>query len=151
MTARISILLVQKAVARKYGITVDQMIGQQKGSKIVEARHIAMFLACALSQSSYAVIGRAFGNRDRTTVSYAWERVERMVVHSKDFALGLERLTLELRRDQDEQDRFNEACAKALGAIYETMNGLYAGLTEAARRDPFAVLEQLAALKGKLP
>lgn len=72
---------VQTLVCETYGITVADMLRKDRHKTVTEARHVAMFL-CRVHldpQPSFPEIGRAFGNRDHTTVMAAVSRVLRRI------------------------------------------------------------------------
>ena len=55
-------------VAQHYGVPVVALTGPSKMAEYVRPRHVAMFLARELTDSSFATIGKAFGGRHHTTV-----------------------------------------------------------------------------------
>jgi len=55
-------------VAQHYGVPVVALTGPSKVAEYVRPRHVAMFLARELTDSSFATIGKAFGGRHHTTV-----------------------------------------------------------------------------------
>lgn len=69
---------IKAEVARRYGVTVDEIEGDRRTKRISQARHIAIYLARELTDSSYPAIGRAFGRRDHTTVMHACRKVSNM-------------------------------------------------------------------------
>ncbi len=71
--------LVQEAVARHYGITLDELVGDRRTKRVVVPRQVAMYLSRELTDASLPAIGRAFGGRDHTTVIYAVQKVTRQM------------------------------------------------------------------------
>lgn len=72
-------------VSAKYQLRVAQMIGTGRTKSVSMARHIAMFLAHK-DGYSFPEVGRAFGNRNHTTVMAACRKVQAMLDHgSHDF------------------------------------------------------------------
>ena len=65
------ILLIQEDVARAFGVTVGELVGQQRNAVVTRPRQIAMYLSSELTAASSVAIGRRFGNRDHTTVLHA--------------------------------------------------------------------------------
>lgn len=70
-----SIASIQAEVAASTGISVERQRGAQTQRPVVDARHIAMWIAHHTGRSS-PEIARAFGDRDHTTVLHAIKRVE---------------------------------------------------------------------------
>jgi chromosomal replication initiator protein len=71
--------VIQEAVARHYGITLDELVGEKRTKRIVVPRQVAMFLCRELTDASLPAIGRAFGGRDHTTVLYAVQKVTKQL------------------------------------------------------------------------
>jgi len=61
---------VQLATSIYYGLTVEELIGNDKKRRLSRPRMVAMFLARKLTDKSLPQIGAAF-NRDHTTVIHA--------------------------------------------------------------------------------
>lgn len=68
---------VQSLVARAYGITREVLVSREKSATVAEARQVAMLLARRLDpEPSLPELGRAFGNRDHTTIRTQIMRIE---------------------------------------------------------------------------
>ncbi len=63
-------------VSRFYGVTVDDILGSKRTSKISQARKIAMYVIREATELSYPLIGEKFGGRNHTTVMYSIRDVE---------------------------------------------------------------------------
>lgn len=70
---------IKSEVAERYGVTVDEIESTKRAKRISQARHIAIYLARELTDSSFPTIGRAFGRRDHTTVMHAYRKVTDMM------------------------------------------------------------------------
>ena len=70
---------IMKAVAKAYGITVDQMVGRSRAREVALPRHIAMYLLRQEIDISLPQIGEAFGGRDHTTVMHACEKIADLI------------------------------------------------------------------------
>ena len=70
---------IKAEVAERYGVTVAEIDGTTRAKRISQARHIAIYLARELTDSSFPTIGRAFGRRDHTTVMHACRKVNEMM------------------------------------------------------------------------
>jgi chromosomal replication initiator protein len=71
----LTIELIQSEVCRYYGVTLGELTGDKRTRRIVHPRQVAMYLSRELTDASLPQIGRAFGNRDHTTVMYAVQKV----------------------------------------------------------------------------
>lgn len=74
----ISIENIQKTTADYYNIRVDDLKSKSRAQSITRPRQLAMALARELTTRSLPEIGRAFGDRDHTTVLYACRKVEEL-------------------------------------------------------------------------
>jgi chromosomal replication initiator protein len=71
----VSVEAIQRAVAARFGITVDQLTSSSRRATINWARQVAMSLVRDLTDESLPSIGRAFGGRNHATVHNALQRV----------------------------------------------------------------------------
>ena len=92
MTARekfgIGIRDVEAAVAARFGLTRDQMRGQDQQRAVARPRQIAMFLARELTGQSLPRIGMHFA-RDHTTVLHATRRIARLIAADETVACAV--------------------------------------------------------------
>ena len=63
-------------MAAHYGLAAGDLTSARKARRATRARHIAMWLARALTRHGATAIGRAFGGRDHSTVAAAWRGLE---------------------------------------------------------------------------
>lgn len=68
---------IQGTVARHYGVSVAELKSARQTKGIVWPRHVAMHICRSLTGHSLPGIGRAFGDRNHSTVVKGIERVER--------------------------------------------------------------------------
>ena len=67
---------IQKRTAEYFSISLSNLISNRKKRKFSYPRQVAMYLCRNLTDSSFKEIGKAFGNKDHSTVIYALKRVE---------------------------------------------------------------------------
>lgn len=60
-----------------------------------------MYLCREMTSLSYSQIGRAFGNRDHTTVQHACRKIEGMLEDDPHLAADVARLAAEIRAAED--------------------------------------------------
>ncbi len=67
---------VMGVVSKVTDITVDQLKSKRRTQDLARARQIAMYLSREMTAASLNQVGRAFGNRDHSTVSYACQKIK---------------------------------------------------------------------------
>ncbi len=73
------------AVARYYGVPVEQLRGKARDKQIVLPRQIAMYLMREETEAPLLRIGEALGGRDHSTVLHGCEKIEREMADNDDF------------------------------------------------------------------
>ncbi len=63
-------------VAKEAGMTVAMLVGDRRSRPIVAARHLAYWRVARETGASLAAIGRAFGDRDHTTIIHGIRKHE---------------------------------------------------------------------------
>ncbi|MCZ2328032.1 DNA polymerase III subunit beta [Bartonella sp. F02] len=89
---RIRIEEIQRAVARHYNVSKQDLLSNRRTRTVVKPRQVAMYLAKILTPHSLPEIGRHFGGRDHTTVLHAVRKIEDLVCDDKTLAKELELL-----------------------------------------------------------
>jgi chromosomal replication initiator protein len=89
--------LVQRVVARRFGLTPDALSGRKRTRDVVAARQVAMHLMRELTDLSLPGIGNVFGGRDHTTVIHACDRVKSQMPANDDLRQLVEDLAVQLR------------------------------------------------------
>ena len=74
-----SIHEILEATAQEFGVELDDLKGKSRRRPVARARHVAMYLAQELTQHTPGEIGRAVGERDRTTVNHAVKQIDAAV------------------------------------------------------------------------
>lgn len=70
---------IQRAVCGHFRITNTDLMSKDRHKSVAFARQVAMYLCRQRLKCSFPELGRAFGNRDHTTVMSAVRRVEKMI------------------------------------------------------------------------
>jgi len=63
------------AVARKYGVTIEDIRGKRRTREIAQARHVCIYIMRTVTDMSLPSIGRVF-NRDHTTILSSVETIQ---------------------------------------------------------------------------
>jgi chromosomal replication initiator protein len=70
---------IQAAACEAFGITREELLSTSRAARVTWPRQVAMYLAREFTDQTLPAIGRAFGDRDHTTVMHACKRTaERM-------------------------------------------------------------------------
>lgn len=80
----LTIVEIQKVVAKHFGITVTEMTSKRRTKNLSFPRHVAMYLCRKHTTSSYPEIGSKFGGRDHSSVIHAANVVTTKVKDSQD-------------------------------------------------------------------
>ena len=95
---RITIPLIQQAVAEYYDLTVEDLKSKRRTQNITLPRQIAMYLSRELTDSSLPKIGEEFGGRDHTTVMHGCDRVKEFMGVDPSVNQAIKDLTQELKK-----------------------------------------------------
>ncbi len=68
---------IQRAVSRRFSISIEDLKGQSRTRKMALPRQLAMYLCRDLTNASLPRIGEEFGGRDHTTVLHAYDKITR--------------------------------------------------------------------------
>ena len=82
--APVTVKLILEATSEVFDFTLDQITGGSRRRPLVDARQIAMYVTRNMTDLSYPEIGRAFGNRDHTTVIHAVRKIEHHMTERKE-------------------------------------------------------------------
>ena len=90
--------MVQNAVAARFGVPADVMVGKRRDRDAVNARQVAMHLLRELTDMSLPGIGQIFGGRDHSTVIHACDRVKSQIPSDRELRNLIEELMVQMRR-----------------------------------------------------
>ena len=62
-------------VAEHFNVTVNDIIGNKRNSKIVIPRQISMYLCREITSTPLKTIGKCLGNRDHTTIMHGIDKI----------------------------------------------------------------------------
>jgi len=83
---------IQSVVCSHFHVATDDMLSKARHRSVSRARHIAMFLCRQRLKCSYPEIGRAFANRDHTTVMSAVRKVEALRARDPELRAHLDEI-----------------------------------------------------------
>ncbi len=87
---------VARLVAERWHVPVDQLKSKKRTQDVALARQVAMYVAREKVGASLNMIGRAFGNRDHTTVLHACNKVQQLCDQDPQFRGRIKDLMAEL-------------------------------------------------------
>ncbi len=70
---------IQSTCAKRYAVSLRDILSQRRTANVVRPRQVAMYLAKTLTLRSLPEIGRSFGGRDHTTVLHAVRKIEHLI------------------------------------------------------------------------
>jgi chromosomal replication initiator protein len=94
---RITVDHILAAVSAKLGISLNDIKSDKRQRNIVQARHVAMYLARELTDLSLPKIGERIGGRDHTTVLHAVEKVGRLIGEDRQMYDLVQQLTTKIK------------------------------------------------------
>ena len=95
---QISIERIQQLVAERFGLPIDELVGDKRSQNIVYPRQVAMYLSRELTDSSLPKIGKEFGGRDHTTVIHATSKIARMIREDRSVYNLVQELTARIKQ-----------------------------------------------------
>ena len=87
------------ATAAYFKLSVDDLYGSSRSQAIATARQIAMYLCRERTSLSLPKIGQLFGNRDHTTVMYAYKKISDLMKERRSIYYQVSEITAQLGRN----------------------------------------------------
>ncbi|MEV5070293.1 chromosomal replication initiator protein DnaA [Microbacterium sp. LMI12-1-1.1] len=87
------------ATAAYFKLTVDDLYGSSRSQSVATARQIAMYLCRERTSLSLPKIGQLFGNRDHTTVMYAYKKISELMKERRSIYNQVTEITAQLGRN----------------------------------------------------
>ena len=79
-------------VAEHFDVSVEDLYGNKRNSKIVMPRQIAMYLCREIISTPLKSIGKCLGNRDHTTIMHGIDKIEKEIVSDDNLKNTIETL-----------------------------------------------------------
>lgn len=93
---RFKLRQIHEAVCESYQLNQNIFLSTRRQQSLVNARHLAMYLARYNTQCSLLELGRWLGGRDHTTILHGVRRIERMRLTDPDIAARIDLLSRRL-------------------------------------------------------
>ena len=88
----VTIDLIQTEVCKFFKISKNEMLSSRRSRYLVRPRQTAIYLSKSLTSKSLPEIGRAFSNRDHTTVIHSVKTIEKLRKEDNDLSLNIDNL-----------------------------------------------------------
>ena len=89
---KVTIDIIQTNVCEFFKISKNEMLSSRRSRYLVRPRQTAIYLAKLLTSKSLPEIGRAFSNRDHTTVIHSVKTIEKLRKEDKELNLNIDSL-----------------------------------------------------------
>ena len=76
--------LIIDIVAEHFNIKSEDILSQKRSADIVYPRQIAMYLCRQMTTNTVQCLGKAFGNRDHTTILHGADKINKMVISDEN-------------------------------------------------------------------
>ncbi|HEY2410425.1 MAG TPA: chromosomal replication initiator protein DnaA [Polyangiaceae bacterium] len=97
----VSVEDIQRAVSNHFRLSNSDLLSKDRHKSVAFARQVAMYLCRQRLKCSFPELGRAFGNRDHTTVMSAVRRVEALRQRDPQVNAHLEAIEQKLAASED--------------------------------------------------
>jgi chromosomal replication initiator protein len=84
---------IQESTCELFGISLEELVSSSRAGAVAWPRQVAMYLARELTDQTLPAIGRAFGNRNHTTVMHACKRTAERIATDREAYDAVRRLT----------------------------------------------------------
>ena len=89
---KVTIELIQTLVCKFFKISKNEMLSSRRSRYLVRPRQTAIYLAKLLTSKSLPEIGRAFSNRDHTTVIHSVKTIDKLRKEDNELNLNIDNL-----------------------------------------------------------
>ena len=94
----VSVERIQETVIDRFGISMQELVGDRRSQSIVYPRQVAMYLCRELTDSSLPKIGKKFGGRDHTTVIHATSKIAKLIQEDRSVYNLVQELTARIKQ-----------------------------------------------------
>ncbi|MHB1344205.1 MAG: chromosomal replication initiator protein DnaA [Thermoleophilia bacterium] len=94
---RVTVELILGVVSTTLGISTAEIKGDRRTRAVVQARHLAMYLARELTDASLPKIGERIGGRDHTTVLHAVDKITNLMKKDREIYNLVQQLTTKVK------------------------------------------------------
>ena len=100
---KVTIDAIQTIVCKFFKISKNEMLSPRRSRYLVRPRQTAIYLAKMLTSKSLPEIGRAFSNRDHTTVIHSVKTIEKLRKENNELNINVDNLKNKILYNQDNE------------------------------------------------
>jgi len=100
---KVTIDTIQTIVCKFFKISKNEMLSSRRSRYLVRPRQTAIYLAKMLTSKSLPEIGRAFSNRDHTTVIHSVKTIEKLRKEDNELNINIDSLKNKILYNQDNE------------------------------------------------
>jgi len=100
---KVTIDLIQTIVCKFFKISKNEMLSSRRSRYLVRPRQTAIYLAKILTSKSLPEIGRAFSNRDHTTVIHSVKTIEKLRKEDSELNINIDSLKNKILYNQENE------------------------------------------------
>ena len=100
---KVTIDTIQTIVCKFFKISKNEMLSPRRSRYLVRPRQTAIYLAKMLTSKSLPEIGRAFSNRDHTTVIHSVKTIEKLKKEDNELNINIDSLKNKILYNQDNE------------------------------------------------
>ena len=100
---KVTIDTIQTVVCKFFKISKNEMLSPRRSRYLVRPRQTAIYLAKMLTSKSLPEIGRAFSNRDHTTVIHSVKTIEKLRKEDNELNINIDSLKNKILYNQDNE------------------------------------------------
>ena len=100
---KVTIDAIQTIVCKFFKISKNEMLSPRRSRYLVRPRQTAIYLAKMLTSKSLPEIGRAFSNRDHTTVIHSVKTIEKLRKEDNELNINIDSLKNKILYNQDNE------------------------------------------------
>ncbi|MGH2810513.1 MAG: helix-turn-helix domain-containing protein, partial [Actinomycetota bacterium] len=89
--------LILSETARYFQLEIDELLSLKRDRRLVDPRHIAMYLCRELTDLSLPQIGLRFGGRDHSTVMHATAKIRNLMAEKRSTYNQIQELTSRIK------------------------------------------------------
>ena len=101
--SKVTIDLIQTTVCKFFKISKNEMLSPRRSRYLVRPRQTAIYLSKMLTSKSLPEIGRAFSNRDHTTVIHSVKTIEKLRKEDNELNINIDNLKNKLLYNQENE------------------------------------------------
>lgn len=95
--SHIRVEVIQQAVAKHYGLKLQDLKASNRSAPVALARQIGMYLVRELTRLGYREIGACFGRKDHTTVLHACRKIKEEIEKNSNTGFAVETIKRSLQ------------------------------------------------------